>query len=60
MIRVCANHDNKLIMIDEFWTIEEAQSFMKNKYVLHYADEFEDADEDEIIYPEEMFIENEI
>ncbi len=60
MVRVCANHDNSIVMLDEFWTTEEAEEFMKHKYVLYYADETEDSDKDEVVYPEEMFIDNEI
>jgi hypothetical protein len=47
-------------LLESFETQEAADKFMKNKYVLFYADELENAEEDVIINPEDMFIEEEL
>ena len=54
MVKVCALVDDKLICLDTFEDEEKAEEFMKNDYVLNYADEFETG-EDEIVHSEEMF-----
>ena len=46
-------------MLEEFETEDEAKEFMQNDFILHYADELEDAFEDELIYADEMFIDGE-
>ena len=60
MINVCANHHGEVILLETFTEEEQAKEFMKYDYVLHYADEFENAEEDDIIHSYEMFIEDEI
>ena len=60
MINVCAHYNGTTILLGSFETEKKANEFMKNKYVLHYADEYEYPLEDEIIYPDEMFIEDEV
>lgn len=57
---VCAHYNGITIMLDKFETDKEAEEFMKHDFVLHFADELEDADEDEIICKENMFIDNEL
>ena len=60
LINVCAHYCGTTILIDSFKTEEEAKEFMKHDYILYYADELENAEEDEIIYSNEMFIEDEL
>lgn len=60
MINVCCNYCGSIILLESFDNQDDADSFMKNQYVLFYADEIEDAEEDVIISPDEMFIEDEI
>ena len=54
---VCAKYCGSVIELDEFKTQDEAVAFTKNPFVLFYADEMENGEEDEIIYPKEMWIE---
>ena len=56
MYKVCAYYCGTTIMLEEFDTTEEAEEFMTHDYILHYEDEMENADGDEIIYADEMFI----
>jgi len=56
MIKVCAYYQGTIILLEEFETEEQATEFMSHNYILHYADEYENADEDELIYTDEMFI----
>ena len=56
MIKVCAHYCGTVILLDKFDSEEEANDFMKNDYVLAYADELENEYEDEVIHPYEMFI----
>lgn len=58
MYRVCTRYNDVVIMLAEFDTEKEAEEFTQHNYVLYYADEFESGD-DEIIYPDEMFVEAE-
>ena len=60
MINVCAKYCGSTIILAECETESEAEQFMKNDYVLFYADEIENGTEDEIIHPDEMFIDDEI
>lgn len=60
MVNVCARYSGTVILLAECETEEEAKAFMKNDYVLFYADELEGIDDDEIIYSNEMFIEDEL
>jgi len=60
MINVCAHYCGTTILLESFKTKKEAKEFMKNDYILHYADEIEDGEEDDLIYSDEMFIEDEI
>ena len=56
--RVCTrSYCNVPAMLGVFDTEEEAARFMTIPFVSAYADEMENADEDEIIYPSEMYIE---
>ena len=57
MVKVCAHYNGTSILIDEFETKEEAEEFMKNDYILVYADET-DGQEDELIYADEMYIDD--
>lgn len=58
MIKVCAHYCGTTILLEEFETLEEAEEFMTHNYILHYEDEMENADDDELIYADEMFIDN--
>ena len=60
MINVCAHYCGTTILINSFETEEEAKEFIKHDYVLYYADELENAEEDEIIHSDEMFLEDEL
>ena len=60
MINVCANYCGATILLESFETKDEAEEFMTHDYVLFYADEIENGEEDEIIYTDEMFIEDEL
>ena len=60
MFNVCANYCGTTILLKSCETEDQAKEFMKHDYVLHYADEIEDGEEDEIIHIDEMFIENEV
>ena len=59
MVNVCTEYCGAVILLAEFETNEEAEEFMKHKYVLFEADETEDRTA-EVINPEEMLIEEEI
>ena len=56
MINVCAHYCGTTILLDSFETDTEANEFMQHDYILHYADEIENGEEDEIIKADEMFI----
>ena len=56
MVNVCAHYCGTTILLESFETKTEAEEFMQHDYVLHYADEIENGEEDEIIYSDEMFI----
>ena len=56
MYKVCAMIDDKICLLEEFECKPEAEEFMLHDYVLFYKDEMEEATEDEVIHPEEMFI----
>ena len=60
MINVCAYYCGTVILLDSFETKEDADEFMRHNYILHYSDELENAEEDELIYADEMFIEDEV
>lgn len=60
MINVCANYMGTVILLDSFNTKDKADEFMSHDYILHYANEIEDAEEDEVIHPDEMFIEDDV
>ena len=55
-MKICARYCGTTILLAEVDTQEEADAFMSNDYILHYADEYEDAYEDEVIRKDEMFI----
>ena len=54
---VCTNYYGAVVDLDYFNTKDEAEDFMKRPCIMFYADEIEDAEEDEVIYPYEMWIE---
>ena len=60
MINVCANYCGSIILLESFETKDEAEEFMTHDYILFYADEIENGEKDEIIYTNEMFIEDEL
>lgn len=55
MIKVCAMIEDRPCCIASFEDQGKADDFMKHDYILQYYDEYEDADMDEVIHPEEMF-----
>ncbi len=57
MYQVCAKYCGTTISLEEFDTQEEANHFTEAPYVLFYKDEIENGTEDEIIYPNEMWVE---
>ena len=57
MYRVCAHYCWTTISVDEFETEQEAENCAKNPVVLFYKDEIENGEEDEVIYPNEMWVE---
>ena len=59
MVTVCAHYEGTVIELKRCETEEEANEFMKHDYILHYADEMENGEE-ELIYADEMFIEDEV
>ena len=56
MVNVFAHYNGTTILIDTFKLREDAEEFIKHDYILHYADEIENGEEDDIIYSDEMFI----
>lgn len=54
---VCAKYCGAVIELAEYEKQEDAEEFMKNPCILFYADEILDGEEDEVIYPYEMWIE---
>ena len=60
MVNVCANYMGTVILLKSFNTKDKANEFMQHDYVLHYADEIEDAEEDDVIFADEMFLEDDI
>lgn len=52
MYKVCAHYQGTIILLEEFECKPEAEEFMLHPYYLTYDD-----GDDEIIYPDEMFIE---
>ena len=60
LVNVCAHYCGTTILLESFETKKEAEEFMKNNYILHYADEIEDGEEDELIYADEMFLETQL
>lgn len=57
--RVCTrSYCGTPIMLEEFSAQEEAERFMNSPYTMFYADEFEYADEDEVVYPSDMYLES--
>ena len=60
MTNVCAKYCGTIILLESFEDEDDAKEFMKHDYILHYADEYENANEDDIIYSDEMFLEDEI
>ena len=59
MFRVCTYCGNYPIEIASFDTKAEAEIYMSQPAVMAYADEFCCGEEDYIVYPEEMWIEEE-
>ena len=57
--RVCTRYCGQPTLLSEFKTEEEAVKFMNKPCVLFSADETDDG-EDEIIYPNEMYIETSV
>jgi len=60
MVNVCAHYCGSTILLAELESEEAAGEFMKHDYILFYADEILNADEDVVIHPDEMFVEDEI
>ena len=60
MVNVCAKYCGSTILLAQCDTEKDAEEFMKKPYTLFYADEIENGEDDEVIYPHEMFIEDEI
>ena len=60
MFNVCARYCGTTILLESFEKKKDAEEFMKKDYILHYADEIEDGEEDELIYADEMFLENQL
>lgn len=58
MVNVCAHYNGTIILLAEFETEEDAKEFMQHDYILYHADELEDAEDDELIYKDQMFIDN--
>lgn len=54
---VCAKYCGTVISLACFPTRKEAETFAQYPFVLYNADEMLDAEEDEVIYPEEMWVE---
>lgn len=54
---VCAKYCGSVISLAHFRTRKEAETFAQYPFVLYNADEMLDAEEDEVIYPGEMWIE---
>ena len=59
MVNVCAKYCGATILLKSFESVEQAKEFMKHTYVLYEADETENMEE-ECIYPDEMYLEDEI
>lgn len=56
MFKIIGYYYDREYLIAEFNTLEEAEEFVKHPYVLYEADESEE-NEEQVIMPEEMFIE---
>lgn len=56
---VCAKYCGATVELDEFDFMEDAENFCSKPCVFSYAEETGE-DEDEIIYPHEMWIEKKI
>ena len=54
---VCAKYCGSVIELESFDTEDEAYDFMQEPYTLFYEDEIDDGEEDEVIYPDEMWVE---
>lgn len=54
---VCTKYCGSVVELENFDLLEDAENFMKRPCTLFYADEMEDGEEDEVIYPDEMWIE---
>ena len=57
MIKVCGYFHDTILLIGEFETKEEAEEFMQHDYLVYYADETANA-EDEWICTCDMFIDS--
>jgi len=57
MYQVCAKYCGTTISLEEFETQEKAEHFSESPFILFYKDEIENGEEDEIIYPSEMWVE---
>lgn len=60
MLTVCADYCGSPVMLRQFNDFESATEFMKHDYVIFHADEIENAEEDEIISKNEMYITDEL
>ena len=57
MYHVCAKYCGAVIELENFEDMNQTTDFMKQPMVLFYKDEIEGGEEDEVIYPNEMWIE---
>jgi len=57
MYAVCTDIYKPYLVVASFNTEEEAEEFAKVPAVLAYSDELENGEEDVVIYPEQMWIE---
>ena len=56
MYRVLAGYSGAVVMLMESETKEDAENFMKYPFTICYKDETDYLDEDEVIYPNEMWL----
>lgn len=57
MYAVCTDVYKPYLVIADFNTKEEAEEFIKVPAVLLYADELENGEEDVVVYPKQMWVE---
>lgn len=57
MYQVCTKYCGTIISLTELISLEEAEEFVKHPFVMFYKDEFDKERDDDVIYPDEMWIE---